>query len=58
MVVLAGVSLPLKYGVGAVVRDEGDEEEEDWEKPKAPCWKRGRQKQTNIREWKEEEQDY
>lgn len=50
MVVLAGVSLPLKYGVGAVVRDEGDEEEEDWEKPKAPCWKRGRQKQTNIQE--------
>ena len=38
MVVLVGVSLPLKYGVGAVVRDEGDEEEEDWEKPKAPCW--------------------
>lgn len=58
MVVLVGVSLPLKYGVGAVVRDEGDEEEEDWEKPKAPCWGWGRQKQTNIQEWKEKEQDF
>lgn len=37
MVVLACVYLPLKYGIGKVVRDQGDDEKEKWEKPKAPC---------------------
>lgn len=32
------VRLPLKYGIGTVVCDKGDEEEEKWDKPEAPCW--------------------
>lgn len=32
------VELPPEYDVGVVVCDKGDEEHENWEKPKAPCW--------------------
>lgn len=42
------VLLPLKYGIGTVVRDKGDEEEEEWEKPEAPCWSQRRQKQKQT----------
>lgn len=42
------VRLPLNQGIWTVEHDKGDEEQENWEKPRPPYWSRQRQKQKQT----------